>query len=539
MSLLLVALALAGPSVPPPYRLATWDDALPLPEPARRVAMIVEAVDDEPVAVQVLDGDTWRPAKVRWHRGRVSVLVVDLDRPRAALRFRSPDAARVTLLDWDAFTPTSGEPRRAAAPPPPAALPGELVAIGVTSRDAWGADPTTCTSTEDDWYRMAIHHTAGGQTYGGTVQGAVQALQAYSLGTGEYCDIPYQFLVGYDGSLWEGRPYGYYSGATGGGNNDGNIAVCFLGCYDSGACSDPDGVTDAMMVAGQLLVQTLAELHDVATDSDTIRGHRDWPGNSTACPGQELYDRLQELRDPLVPRFAGSGGALSCTPGSGASLALTTGEAGACSLTLTNAGREAWSPGTTFVAPVPRDVASPLAAPSWPSTTRAATVAASTDPGATGTFTFDVVGAAAGAWTLSLGLLQEGDTWFADDGGPADGALAVTVTVTDAPVDTDAPVVDDTAPGPDDGEPLAPGAPPGALVRMDEAGGCSCSVPGGGGPGPLVGPGLLLGTVLAARRRRRGAPRPIGVRGDAEGHPVRDERGAEGRHTTPTRGRTP
>ena len=67
---------------------------------------------------------------------------------------------------------------------------------------------------------MAIHHTAGSQTYGGTVEGSVRALQAYAFSTGEYCDIPYQFLVGYDGSLWEGRPYDYYSGATGGGNNE-------------------------------------------------------------------------------------------------------------------------------------------------------------------------------------------------------------------------------------------------------------------------------------------------------------------------------
>ena len=30
---------------------------------------------------------------------------------------------------------------------------------------------------------------------------------------GGYCDIPYQYLVGYDGSLWEARPINMYSDA--------------------------------------------------------------------------------------------------------------------------------------------------------------------------------------------------------------------------------------------------------------------------------------------------------------------------------------
>lgn len=499
--LLFASLALAnpeGPAVPPPHRLAGWDAPVRAPSPGTRVTMIVEARSEVPVTVEVADGGAWRQAIQTWHRGRVSVLVADLTEPRSFVHFRSSDAGRIVALDWDLFTPSTGEPRLAsgAAPPPTAGvLPAELVAIGVTPRADWGADPTQCTSTEDDWYRMAIHHTAGSQTYGGTVQGAVQALQAYARGTGEYCDIPYQFLVGYDGSLWEGRPYDYYSGATGGGNNDGNIAVCFLGCYHPSDCAVSNAVTDAMMSSGQLLVQTLVGMHGIPSDTDSIRGHRDWPDNATACPGDWLYDRLDELRTPLGRAYAGTATALECD-GGGATLSLQPDETGACTLSLANGGTASWSPTTTKLAPIPRDSASPLAAPTWLDAARITGVSATTAPGALGSFAFEIHAPAPGEYVLSLGVLEEGVTWFADDGGPADGALAVTVTVNDSGTETGTPT-------PDSAEAASAAGVPGAAVPMDSFG-CGCdSRPGRDGGVAAFGAAIA---VFWRRGAKRTAP---------------------------------
>jgi hypothetical protein len=500
--LTLTAAALAapeGPAVPPPHRLAGWNAPLRAEAAGTRVAMIVEATDTDAVAVELSAGGAWLRANERWRDGRVTIFTLDLEAPTDRLWFRSPDAGRIALVDWDLLTPTAGEPRVAGGAPPPApgVLPAELKAIGVTSRADWGADPTTCTSTEDDWYRMAIHHTAGSQTYGGTVEGAVRALQAYAFSTGEYCDIPYQFLVGYDGSLWEGRPYDYYSGATGGGNNDGNAAVCFLGCYHPSGCATSHAVTDAMMEKGQLLVQTVATLNSIPSDEDSIRGHRDWPDNATACPGDWLYDRLDELREPLTPNYAGSPQSLSCAPGEGAALALTTGEVGTCTLQVLNTGRATWAPGLTNLAPIPRDVASPLAAPGWLSGARVVSVSASTGPGSAGSFVFEVLGPVAGQHTLPLGLVHEGVTWFADDGGPADGAMAVTVTVADPVPGAD--TGNDTGDGSGNGKgerSVLPGEP----VALVDAAGCGCASHPGLARASLAGPAAL---VALLRRRRR------------------------------------
>jgi hypothetical protein len=486
--MLLIALALAspeGPAVPPPHRHAHWGEVARVDNSGTRLAMIVEAHDERVPRVEVYANGEWIELAQRWHQGRVSILTTDLRTPTDQVRFRSPDANGITQLDWDLFTPTGGEPRRTDAAPPPASgvLPAELVAIGVTSRADWDADPTTCTRTEDDWYRMAIHHTAGTQTYGGTVVGSVRALQAYALSTGEYCDIPYQFLVGYDGSLWEGRPYDYYSGATGGGNNDGNAAVCFLGCYHPSGCSTSHSVTDAMMESGQLLVQTFAALHSIPSTEDSIRGHRDWPDNATACPGDFLYDRLDELREPLeesVPSYAGAPTDLSCSPGEGARLTLAPGDTGSCTLTVQNVGQATWSPGLTNLAPIPRDVASPLAAPTWLDTRRIVSVAATTSPGANGYFSFDVLAPAAGDYTLPLGLVHEGATWFADDGGPDDGAMSVSLAVTTHP---DTP---------------SNRARPGDLMSRADVSGCGCA--SGTTPKGLTALGITFAFLRRATR---------------------------------------
>lgn len=481
MILLLCSLSLAAPDVPPPFRLSTWERELRGEEPGTRVGMIVQIDGPQPVRIEVWNGKGWVQARQTFRVEDAAVMVADLGRLTESVQFRSPDRGRIRAVDWDLLVPV--REARGLPPPTPGVLPSELVAIGVTSRSSWGARSTTCTSTEDDWYRMAVHHTAGSQTYGGTVKGSVQALQAYSMDSGEYCDIPYQFLVGYDGSLWEGRPYDYYSGATGGGNNDGNIAVCFLGCYHPTSCSTSHSVTEEMIDGGQLLIQTLSGLHGIPSDSNSIRGHRDWPDNATACPGDWLHARLDDLREPLGPRY-GAEWVSSSFPDP---ITLEEGSTLSGTITLKNTGSEAWTPGATFLGTTPRDDASPIAGADWISPTRAATVAQTTNPGATGSFSFTIAPTQIGPFDQGFGMLQEWVTWFADDGGPADGAIRLSGELVALPEESEP--VEESQGG---GEEEEVGSLSWNATRMDELGGCGCSSGAVGAAGlPLVLLGLL------------------------------------------------
>ena len=98
------------------------------------------------------------------------------------------------------------------------------------------------------------------------------------MNTQGYCDIAYQYLVGYDGTLYEGRPINKYSGATGG-NNNGNIAVSFVGCYDQYRCMLDynffNTPTDAMMARARELILTLSNEHGIAINTTNIKMHRD------------------------------------------------------------------------------------------------------------------------------------------------------------------------------------------------------------------------------------------------------------------------
>lgn len=430
-----------------------WQQSPPVraEAPGTRVAALLSVHDARRVGVEARGVSTdasgacapagpsgpWTAMEETFSGAQLRVAVVDLDQTFgcAQIRVRNVDAAVVGDLQWELVEPRYPDAGRASR-----ALTGtgsvqhsvasELQTIGVITREDWGARATQCSAPEDDWYRMAIHHTAGPQTAGGTIEERLRGTQAYGMDSGGFCDIPYQMLVGFDGTLYEGRALELQSGATGGGNNPGNLAVCFIGCYHEpeGECVGGVGhqPTDAMMARGQLLVQTLVRMFDISTADDNIRGHRDWPGNSTACPGARLHPRLGEFREDLT-WFAATEVERSWE----AEVELDVGDSTALWIELENTGGLPWLPNETFLAPTePRDAESVLYDVSWPSENRAATVEAAVEPGEVGRFSLGVSVASEGTFTQTFGLVHEGTTWFADPpwgGGPSDDAVTVTV----------------------------------------------------------------------------------------------------------------
>ena len=68
-------------------------------------------------------------------------------------------------------------------------------------------------------------------------------------------------------------------GAHVGGNNTGNIGICYIGGCDK-AMNAKDTRTAAQRVALKALVQHYRTLYP----SIVIRGHNEWPGVTKACP---------------------------------------------------------------------------------------------------------------------------------------------------------------------------------------------------------------------------------------------------------------
>jgi MYXO-CTERM domain-containing protein len=95
---------------------------------------------------------------------------------------------------------------------------------------------------------------------------------------------------------------------------------------------------------------------------------------------------------------------------------------------LKNEGTATWN-ANTKLAPTPRDQPSPLADASWLSPTRIVSPG-SVAPGQVGHFAVRIHAGAPGDHWQTFGLVQEGVTWFAQQGGPPDTQLAIKVRVT-------------------------------------------------------------------------------------------------------------
>lgn len=230
--------------------------------------------EDQHVAIAEL-GATGIAAELRILRTDVHQLDV--------LRFTAVVPEPIELLADDALEvdSSSAEIRR------------ELQGLGIVTREQWGARATRCTGSDSSKRRFAIHHTVTGSS---DPARQMRGIQSFHMNTRGWCDVGYHFLIGSDGKVYEGRPLNLL-GAHVGNNNSGNIGISFIGCFHSSGCSGlgPTRPSDAMVRASGRLLGTLSRLYGVSLSSTTVKGHRDHPGQTTSCPGDNLRPRIAEM----------------------------------------------------------------------------------------------------------------------------------------------------------------------------------------------------------------------------------------------------
>ncbi len=127
----------------------------------------------------------------------------------------------------------------------------------------------------------------------------VRAIQSFHMDSRGWCDVGYHFLVAPDGTVFEGRPLSLL-GAHVGGHNRGNVGIAFLGCFDP-VCDAPESPTPSAIEAAGEVGGAVARHFDVAVSPETFRGHREHEGAATACPGEQLLLRLDDLRGFASP----------------------------------------------------------------------------------------------------------------------------------------------------------------------------------------------------------------------------------------------
>ena len=120
----------------------------------------------------------------------------------------------------------------------------------------------------------------------------------------------YNFLVRKDGTVYELRPHwavGAHAASkvsgVGVANNSETIGICFEGYFHPrGNGSFDKEMSKAQFDAGVRLIKDLIKEYP---DIEYIRGHKEMPGTSTACPGK--YFPLEEMKSAVKIQNGGKG----------------------------------------------------------------------------------------------------------------------------------------------------------------------------------------------------------------------------------------
>ena len=168
----------------------------------------------------------------------------------------------------------------------------------VRTRQLWGATEAKPDMTEEDWKRLfAVHHTAGQAK---SDDETVKQIQIFHMSGRGWADVGYHFLIGPDGKIFEGREL-KYQGAHVLRHNRESIGINFLGCYDSVECHGPkypevSEVTDEMIPSMGELIGALSLHYGIDIDASTVKGHKEFAGVATACPGDRVMAVMNEIR---------------------------------------------------------------------------------------------------------------------------------------------------------------------------------------------------------------------------------------------------
>lgn len=180
-------------------------------------------------------------------------------------------------LSLEVQPPSTAQARQTLAPFP-----------NIGSRASWGARAPKCVSSTSP-YRVAVHHTVTPTPDTKAAEVRLREIQSFHMDSRGYCDIAYNFLVSQDGRVWTGRGATVLGGHTMS-QNTGNVGVSYIGTFSTVAPTMPARCNGAGL---------LAWLHTnypaVALNSGDIKGHRDWPGQSTECPGNAFHPLLGDL----------------------------------------------------------------------------------------------------------------------------------------------------------------------------------------------------------------------------------------------------
>ncbi|XP_028275234.1 peptidoglycan recognition protein 5 [Parambassis ranga] len=160
--------------------------------------------------------------------------------------------------------------------------------VNIVSRQQWGAAaPRQKQTLKGPAQRVIIHHTATPSCKGlAECKSHIVSIQRGHMNERNFDDIGYNFLVGENGTVFEGRGWGVV-GAHAKGHNSDSLGIAFLGNFNNDTPS-----REAISAVKQLLKSGVSR--GFVHSAFSLLGHRDL--GQTECPGSNLYAALPQLK---------------------------------------------------------------------------------------------------------------------------------------------------------------------------------------------------------------------------------------------------
>uniref|UniRef100_A0A6B0V4H4 Putative peptidoglycan recognition protein n=1 Tax=Ixodes ricinus TaxID=34613 RepID=A0A6B0V4H4_IXORI len=174
--------------------------------------------------------------------------------------------------------------------------------ISFVSREQWGANqskPENYFKTLDGVPYVFYHHTDGDECNStDACAEIVRMWQVCHQNTRGWDDIAYNFLIGGDGSVYEGRGWRRVGAHTLGYNNI-SLSFGFIGNFSNKVPNSK------MLKAAEMLIQCGIAMGAISANY-TLHGQRD--ANCRVCPGDTFYRNITTLQ-----RFGGKLNRFVCT----------------------------------------------------------------------------------------------------------------------------------------------------------------------------------------------------------------------------------
>lgn len=164
--------------------------------------------------------------------------------------------------------------------------------LDVYRRAYWGAGSV---KTSDINYmnqinKITVHHTTVLPVYKNKSNAEiVKSIFNFHRHNKGWADIGYHYLIGSDGTVYQGRQEKFQGAHAGSNNNKYNLGIALIGDFTQ------QRPTRQQLQTLEILISEKVRAHNISPDH--IYGHKDL--KSTECPGLYLYQELQSIKRKL------------------------------------------------------------------------------------------------------------------------------------------------------------------------------------------------------------------------------------------------